>query len=65
MVLPDPFRGMKACRNSTETQQSGHTPRFRPEIKDGSNVKDGLSESLRIMRDNVAFVVPVSSNVLF
>ena len=27
VVLPDPFRGMGARRNSAETQQSGHTPK--------------------------------------
>ena len=26
VVLPDPFRGMGARRNSAKTQQSGHTP---------------------------------------
>jgi len=26
VVLPDPFRGIGAWRNSTETQQSGHAP---------------------------------------
>ena len=30
VVLPDPFRGMGARRNSAETQQSGHTPRSGP-----------------------------------
>jgi len=29
-----------------ETQQSGHTPRYGPEIKNGSSAKDG------VMRDN-------------
>jgi len=33
VVLPDPFRGMGARRSFTETQQSGHAPRYRPEIK--------------------------------
>jgi len=33
MVLPDPFRGIVAWRNSTETQQSGHAPRSEPEVK--------------------------------
>jgi len=32
VVLPDPFRGMGAWRNSMETQQSGHAPRFGPEV---------------------------------
>ena len=30
VVLPDPFRGMGARRNSAETQQSGHAPRSGP-----------------------------------
>ena len=30
VVLPNLFRGMGARRNSTETQQSGHTPRSGP-----------------------------------
>jgi len=33
VVLPDPFRGKGAWRNSTETQQSGHSPRSGPEVK--------------------------------
>jgi len=33
VVLPDPFRGMGAWRNSTETQQSGHASRSGPEVK--------------------------------
>jgi len=37
VVLPDPFRGMWAWRNSTETHQSGHTPRSGSEVKDGSS----------------------------
>jgi len=42
MVLPDPFRGMGAWRNSTETQQSGHAPRSGPEVKNGrSSAEDG------------------------
>jgi len=35
VMLPDPIRGMGAWRNSTETQQSGHAPRSRPEVKNG------------------------------
>jgi len=39
---------MRAWRNSTETQQSGHAPRFGPEVKNGrSSAKDGAPESLR------------------
>jgi len=37
VVLPDPFRGMGAWRNSTETQQSGHASRSGPEVKNGRN----------------------------
>jgi len=48
VVLLDPFRGMRAWRNSTETQQSGHTTRFGPEVKDGrSGAEDGAPERLR------------------
>jgi len=32
-MLPDPFRGVGAWKNSTETQQSGHDPRSGPEVK--------------------------------
>jgi len=40
VVLPIPFRGMGAWRNSTETQQWGHAP--GPEVKNGRNgAKDG------------------------
>jgi len=42
VVLTDPFRGMGAWRNSTETEQSGHATRSGPEVNDGrSNAKDG------------------------
>jgi len=48
VVLPEPFQGMWAWRNSTETQQSGHAPRFGPEVKNGrSSPKDGAPERLR------------------
>jgi len=48
VVLPDPFRGMGAWTNSTETQQSSHAPRSGPEIKNGrSSAKDGAPERLR------------------
>jgi len=48
VVLHDPFRGMRAWRNSTETQQSGHAPRSGPEVKNGrSSAKDGAPERLR------------------
>jgi len=48
VVLPNPFRGMEASRNSMETQQSGHTPRSGPEVKNGrSCAKDGAPERLR------------------
>jgi len=45
VVLPDPFRGMEAWRNSTETQQSDHAQRSGPEVKNGS-AEDGASERL-------------------
>jgi len=39
---------MEAWRNSTETQQSGHAPRFEPEVKNGrSSAKDSAPERLR------------------
>jgi len=44
MVLSDPFSGM----NSAKIQQSGHDPRFGPEVKDGRNyAKNGAPERLR------------------
>jgi len=46
VVLPDPFRGMGAWRNSTETQQFGHTLRSGPELKNRSSAKDGVPERL-------------------
>jgi len=47
VVLPNPFQGMGAWRNSTETQQSGHAPRFGPEIKNGrSGAEDVAPERL-------------------
>jgi len=48
VVLLNPFRGMGAWRNSTETQQSGHAPRSGQEVKNGrSCAKDGAPERLR------------------
>jgi len=47
VVLPDSFRGMGPCRNSTETQQTDHVPRFGPEVKNGSSAKDSMPERLR------------------
>jgi len=45
VVLLDPFRGMGAWRNSTETQQSGHASRSGPEVKNGKiSAKDGAPE---------------------
>jgi len=38
---------MGAWRNSTETQQSGHSPRSGPEVKHGrSDAEDGAQERL-------------------
>jgi len=38
VVLPDPFRGKRAWRNSLETQQSGHAPRSGSEVKNGRSI---------------------------
>jgi len=47
VVLPDPFRGMEARRNSTETQQSDHAPRSGSEVENGrSSAEDGAPERL-------------------
>jgi len=47
VVLSNPFLGMGAWRNSTETQQSGHAPRSGPEVKSGrSGAEDGAPEKL-------------------
>jgi len=47
VVLPDSFRRMGVWRNSTETQQSGHALRSRPEVKNGrSSAKDSAPERL-------------------
>jgi len=47
VVLSDPFRGMGAWRNSTETQQLGHTPKSGPEVKNGrSGAEDGAPDGL-------------------
>jgi len=43
---PTPSRGIGAWRNSTETKQSCHAPRSGPEVKNGSNAKDGAPERL-------------------
>jgi len=52
--VPDPFLGMGARRNSTETQQSGHAPRFGPEVKNGrSSAKDGAPERLMSTLDSL------------
>jgi len=56
-VLPDPFRGMEAWRNSTETQQSGHAPRSGPEVKNGSSsTEDGVPESGTIKKEVSQFL---------
>jgi len=47
VVLSDPFREMGAWRNSSETQQSDHSPRSGPEVKNGrSGAEDGAPERL-------------------
>jgi len=46
-VLSYTFREMGAWRNSTETLQSGHSPRSGPEVKNGrSGAEDGAPERL-------------------
>jgi len=60
VVLPDPFRGMGAWRNSTETQQLGHAPRNGPEVKNGrSGAKDGAPERLecRTVKEEVSQIL--------
>ena len=48
VVLPDPFRGMGARRNSAETQQSGHTPRSGPYIENRERgAKDRFAKRFR------------------
>jgi len=47
-VVPDPFRGIRARRNSAETEQSDHASRSGPEIKDGKRWHAGEAQ----MRDN-------------
>jgi len=43
VVLPDLFWGMGVWRNSMETQKSGHTQRYGPEVKNGkSGAKEGV-----------------------
>jgi len=47
-VLLDPLLRDGEWKNSTETQQSGHTPRSGPEVNIGrSSAKDGVPERLR------------------
>jgi len=38
---------MRAWGNFTETQQSGHTSRSGPEVKNGSSAKEGTPERIR------------------
>jgi len=60
VVLPDPFRGKGAWRYSTETQQSGHAPRFGPVVKNGrSSAEDGVPERLGCgtVKEEVAHLV--------
>jgi len=47
VVLPGPFQGMGAWKNSTETKQLCHAPRSGPEVKNGrSSVEDDMLERL-------------------
>jgi len=51
---------MGACRNSTETQQSGHAPRSGPEIKiRRSGAEDGVPERLgyRTVKEEVSQIL--------
>jgi len=41
VLLPDPFREMRARRNPTEIQQSGHATRSGPEVKNGRSNPEG------------------------
>jgi len=49
-MLPDPFWGMRAWRNSRETKQPSHTKikmvENESKVKIGSSAKDGVSERL-------------------
>jgi len=48
VVLPDSFRGLRKRRNSAETQQSGHAPRYETDVKNEKNsAKDGAPEWIR------------------
>jgi len=44
-IRPLPRDG--GVENSTETQQSGHAPRYEPNVKNGSSAKDGAPKRLR------------------
>jgi len=60
VVLPDPFQGMGAWKNSTETQHLGHAPRSGPEVKNGrSSAKDGTPERLRCgtIQEEVSYIL--------
>jgi len=44
----DPFRGIGAWKNSTETQQLGRTSKSGPEVKnERSSAEDGVPKRLR------------------
>jgi len=48
VLLPEPFREKRTWRNSTETQQSGHSLRSGLEVKNGrSSAKAVAPEWLR------------------
>jgi len=60
VLLPDPFRGMRAWRNFTETQQLGHVPRAGPEVKnERSGAEDGATERLgcRTVKEEVSQIL--------
>jgi len=59
VVLPNPFRGMGAWRNSTETQKSGHAPRSRSDVKNGNSAEDGVPERLgcETVEEEVSYIL--------
>ena len=65
MVLPDPFRGMGARRNSAETQQSGHTPRSGLKIENRERgAKDRFAKGFRsrtVEEEMIEFLQRVST----
>jgi len=57
---PTPSEGWGAWRNSTDTQQSGHSPRSGPKVKNGrSGAEDGAPERLgcEIVKEEVSQIL--------